>query len=273
MKKILLFILLVVILLACQENLVLDEEKLELSESLYWDVMFDPPRAGWKLKDFYKKFERDVNINDSRYKKLIALDEYSEQSLIKFGDIWFSQAPILSMFAYQVFLANGNEPMSIGFDTALRLDEAEGGTYHTRWGMFFLKAGVGINFISREVFTHELVHAFQHKVCKYTMDNNESDMPFVEAEADMVTDVMGYYPNRNLSGYKSMFFKNVDDPKILEQEKLYLEELTILIETGFVPEKITEFYNKWYKIVRGQDPGYRSRTEALLRILTWCKQF
>ena len=70
-----------------------------------------------------------------------------------------------------------------------------------------------------------------------------------------------------------MFFKNVDDPKILEQEKLYLEELTILIETGFVPEKITEFYNKWYKIVRGQDPGYRSRTEALLRILTWCKQF
>lgn len=74
----------------------------------------------------------------------------------------------------------------MGFDTSLRLDEKEGGVYHTQWGIFFLKAGVGPNYVSRSVFNHELVHAFQDKVCNYTMNINTR--PLVEFEADIATD-------------------------------------------------------------------------------------
>ena len=195
MRKLLLLLVVTIIFFSCQnKNVILDEERLGFSRS-NWEILIpNPVPPVWTFGVFYRKFVKDEFNTNSDYQNLVAFDMYTESMFTSLGSNWFESTPLLKLFAYQVFCANGNEPIPMGFDTSLRLDEKEGGVYHTQWGIFFLKAGVGPNYVSRSVFNHELVHAFQDKVCNYTMNINTR--PLVEFEADIATDALEFVCNK-----------------------------------------------------------------------------
>lgn len=271
MNKILSLIIIAFFFCNCQnENVIVEEESLGLSRSNMDFLIFNPVPAQWTFSVLYKRFVKDEFNIDPAYLNLIAFDEYTESMFTSLGNTWFETTPLLKLFAYQIYHANRSEPIAMGFDTSLRLDEKEGGIYHLAWGIFFLRAGVGPNFVSRPVLNHELVHVFQHKVCKYTMNVNTESL--IEFEADIVTDALELVCNNGSFPVDSELFA-LRDLSTQERETLkrqYLRELNILIETtGMNPQIVNEFYNKWYKLIHGKEPNESFQAKALLCITSW----
>ncbi len=271
MNKILLLIITTIIFFSCQnENLIVREEPLSLSRSNEDFLIFNPVPLEWTFRVLYKRFvKNEFNVNPT-YQNLVAFDEYSESMLLANGHTWFESTPLLKLFAYQVFHANGGEPIAMGFDTSLRLDEKEGGVYHLEWGIYFLQAGPGPNFVSRSVFNHELTHIFQHKICKYTMNVDTEDV--IEFEADIITDALELVCNKGAFPVDSELFALKDlssqAKEVLRQQ--YLNELVILVETaGRNSQIVNEFYSKWYKLVYEKEPKESFQAKALLCITSW----
>lgn len=271
MKRILLIIVAITIFFSCEdEYTVLKEERVGTTKS-NWDITIpNGVPSDWGMRNLYTKFVKDVYNTKPAYQSLVAFDEHSEAILKSFGDIWFKANPLLKLFAYQIFHANGESSIMMGFDTSLRLEEKEGGVYHPLWGMYFLKAGPGINYISRQVFIHELVHAFQDKICKYVMNDNTK--PFIEFEADIATDALEFVCNGETfpQDYELCLLRNVTSQKAAQLRDQYVRELTELVETaGLSEQTVNRFYNKWYKIIHGVDPSESCQANAVLCITFW----
>ena len=269
MRKIILLVLFVTILASClQEVLNLETEKIRSSFIPWVPENCYPVLPGWTMEGFYKRFVRDNKITDEKYKSLCAFDIHTESSFKSLANDWLERLPILKSIAYRVFYENGNEAISMGFDTSLKSEDNVGAVYN-KWGIYFLRRGEGPHVIARDVFTHELVHAFQHKALKYNMNVDE---PFIEFETDIVTDALEFlynsysYPEK----YESMLFRDVHDSRIKGKETQYLKELNVLVLTGkFNTEKITEFYVKWYKEIHGNNPPYVYAPRALGYVVSW----
>lgn len=271
MNKILLLIVATIIFFSCQnEDVIVQEEPFGLSRSNGDFLIFNPVPPQWTFSVLYKRFIKDEFNTDPAYQNLVAFDEYTESMFTSLGNTWCEATPLLKLFAYQIYHANKSEPIAMGFDTSLRLDEKEGGIYHLAWGIFFLRAGIGPNFVSRPVLNHELVHVFQHKICKYTMNVNSESL--IEFEADIVTDALELVCNKGSFPVDSELFALKDlsnqDRDALKQQ--YLNELNVLIETtGMNPQTVNEFYNKWYKLIHGKEPNESFQAKALLCITSW----